>query len=415
MTMILPPFRRLLLANLAAHGAEQLALTAIPLMAVLVLGASAATMGALGAAQTLPYLLFSLAAGLLADRVSRPLLLAASEGGRALLLLLLPLVAWSGWLDLPLLAAFGFALSACTVVFGVAAQAWLPALVGREQLAPANAALETTRAVAVFLGPGLAGAAVAWTSPQLALGVSAFTSLLAAFLLARRGLPQPRAPQAQPQRIGAALAEGLLVVWRQPLLRAIAACALAWNFSWFVLMAVFVLYAVGPLGLGPAQTGIALGAQGLGMVLAALAAPRIHRHLPLGAMILLGPAFSVAAALLVGAAALATGTAALAVLCAGFLAFGFGPMLWTIGQTSLRQAIVPARLLGRVGAVQQVATMGMRPLGALAGGLVGEVFGLHAAVWLAVAGFGLQFVIIWLSDMPGLRALPPPLEEPAAA
>lgn len=409
------PLNRLSFANLAANGAEQLAMAAIPLMAALTLGATAETMGALSAAQTLPFLLFSLVAGIWADRFPRHLLMAGSEAGRALLLLLVPLLALAGWLDLASLALLGFALSACTVMFNVAAQSYLPAIVAREGLAAANARIEFTRATAIFLGPGIAGAVAGWTSPAWALAVSALTSAAAGLLLLTPGMRRDLPMQAARPPIRRALAEGLAVVWRHPLLRAIAACAMAWNFSWFVLMAVFVLFAVNTLGLTPARVGIALGAQGLGMLLAALAAPAIHARLRLGVMIILGPATSLFAAFAIGAATMLRGEAAFASLLSGFFLFGFGPMLWTIGQTSLRQAIVPLRLIGRVSAIQQVATLGMRPLGALVGGAVGERFGLEAAIWLAVSGYGVQLAVILLSQMPALTALPPAMEEEATA
>lgn len=412
--MPMTPLNRLSLANLAANGAEQLAMAAIPLMAALALGATAETMGALSAAQTLPYLLLSLLAGLWADRLPRHYLMAGSEAGRALLLALVPLLAFAGWLDLVSLAILGFALSACTVLFNVAAQAYLPAIVAREVLPAANAKIEFTRAAAVFLGPGLAGAIAGWTSPALALAVSAVTSALAVLLLLTPGMRRDL-PSIERPPIRQALAEGLAVVWRHPLLRAIAACAMAWNFSWFVLMAVFVLFAINTLGLTPAKIGIALGAQGLGMLLAALAAPLIHARLRLGHMILLGPATSLFAAFAIGATTAMQGDAAFMLLLVGFFLFGFGPMLWTIGQTSLRQAIVPLRLIGRVSAMQQVATLGMRPLGALVGGFVGERFGLDAAIWLAVAGYGVQLAVILMSQMPALDTLPPSLDEEGAA
>ncbi len=408
------PLNRLCLANLAANGAEQLAMTAIPLMAALALGATADAMGVLSAVQTLPFLLLSLVAGVWADRLPRHLLMAGSEAGRAMLLALVPLLALGGWLDLFSLAALGFGLSACTVLFNVAAQAYLPAIVAREGLPAANAKVEFTRAAAVFLGPGLAGVIAGWTSPAWALAISAISSTLTVVVLLSPGMRRELPATGARPGMRRALFEGVSVVWRHPLLRAIAACAMAWNFSWFVLMAVFVLFAVESLGLTPAQTGIALAAQGLGMLLAALAAPAIHGRLRLGVMITLGPATSLFAALAIGATTGMHGDAAFVLLLGGFFLFGFGPMLWTIGQTSLRQAIVPARLLGRVGAVQQVATLGMRPLGALAGGFVGEAFGLPAAIWLAVAGYGVQLAVILLSQMPALRSLPPPLEEQPA-
>jgi len=400
-----PAFNRLWFANMAAHGAEQLSLAALPLMAALALGATPQQMGALGAAQTLPYLLLSLLAGLWADRWPRHWLMAGAEAGRSLLLLSLPLLAFGGWLGLLSLSLLGFLLAAASVVFNVAAQAYLPALVSREGLAAANAKLEFARAAAVFLGPGLAGLMASWTSPAAALAVSGFASAWAAWLL--RAPSMRRTIPAQPrQALGPALREGFVLVWRQPLLRAIAGCAMAWNFSWFLLMAVFVLFASQQLGLGPAGIGLVLGVQGIGMLGASLALPLIHARLPLGAMITLGPALSSLAALLIGLASLGEGDAAFALLTAGFFVFGFGPMLWTIGQTSLRQALVPARLIGRVGAIQQVATLGMRPLGALVGGWVGGAYGLDAAIWLAVAGFGLQFLVILLSPVPRLNALP---------
>lgn len=408
-----PAFRRLWFANLAANGAEQLALAAIPLMAALTLGASPEQMGGLSALQTLPYLLLSLVAGIWADRFPRHWLMAGSEAARAVLLFWLPVLALADWLGLAGLAALGFALSAATVLFNVAAQAYLPALVGREGLARANARLEFARAAAVFLGPGLAGMVAGWTSPAAALAVSGVTSAFAAWLLAapmmRRDVPQAQSRLP----IGQALAEGFALVWRHALLRAIAGCAMAWNFSWFVLMAVLVLFAVDILGLTPGQIGFALGAQGLGMLLATLCMPVIHAWLRLGMMILLGPALSVVAALCIGGTTLLQGLPAFAMLCAGFFLFGFGPMLWTIGQTSLRQAIVPARLIGRVSAIQQVATLGMRPLGALAGGWVGGQYGLTTAIWLAVAGYGVQLAIILLSPMPALTELPEVMAEEA--
>jgi predicted MFS family arabinose efflux permease len=406
---------RLCFANLAANGAEQLALAAIPLVAAMTLGATAETMGALSAAQSLPYLLLSLFAGLWADRLSRRRLMAGAEAARALLLALLPLVALAGWMDIWALAVIGFALSTATVVFNVAAQAYLPGIVAREGLAGANAKIEFTRAAAIVLGPGLAGAIAAWTSPVAALAASAVTSALTVWVLLGPGMQRdlPPDPSARRLPMRAALAEGIGVVWRHPLLRAIAACAMAWNFSWFVLMAVMVLYAMERLGLGPAEIGAALAAQGVGMLLAAVAAPLIHARLRLGHMILLGPALSVLAILFIAATTQLQGRAAFAMLGFGFFTFGFGPMLWTIGQTSLRQAIVPLRLIGRVSAVQQVATLGMRPLGALVGGVVGGQFGLESAIWLSVAGYGVQLLAILLSPMPRLRDLPPELDTAA--
>lgn len=412
-SLALPPaFSRLWIANMAAHGADQLSIAALPLMAALALGASPQEMGMLGAAQTMPYLLLSLVAGLWADRWPRHWLMAGSEAGRALLLLSLPVLVYAGWLGLGVLSAIGFLLAAASVVFNIASQAYLPVLVPRTALAAANAKLEFTRATAIFLGPGLAGVVAAWASPAIALAASGLGSIWAAWLLRdpsmRRNLPAMPEGHAR-QAMLPALAEGMRLVWRQPLLRAIAGCAMVWNLSWFLLMAVFVLYANQELGLGAAEIGVAMGLQGAGMLLASLAVPYMQRTLPFGLLIVIGPVLSLLGAASIALSSLSAGgdiRTGILLVGAGFLLFGLGPMLWTISQNSLRQALVPAQLIGRASAIQQVVSLGMRPLGALLGGWVGGVWGLPAAIWLAALGFVVQLLLVLMSQVPQLKALP---------
>src|SRR5689334_19652666 len=131
-------FRRLAWSNLAAQSAEQVALAAAPMIAVLALGAGAGETGMLATMQTMPFLLLSLPAGVLADRMSRRRLMAAAETLRALALLSLPVLAAAGWLSLTLLALLGFAAATGTVAFSVAAPSLVPALVPRSGLAAAN-------------------------------------------------------------------------------------------------------------------------------------------------------------------------------------------------------------------------------------------------------------------------------------
>ncbi len=412
-SLALPPaFSRLWIANMAAHGADQLSIAALPLMAALALGASPQEMGMLGAAQTMPYLLLSLVAGLWADRWPRHWLMAGSEAGRALLLLSLPVLVYAGWLGLGVLSVIGFLLAAASVVFNIASQAYLPVLVPRTALAAANAKLEFTRATAIFLGPGLAGVVAAWASPAIALAASGLGSIWAAWLLRdpsmRRNLPAMPEGQAR-QAMLPALAEGMRLVWRQSLLRAIAGCAMVWNLSWFLLMAVFVLYANQELGLGAAEIGVAMGLQGAGMLLASLAVPYLQRTLPFGLLIIIGPVLSLLGAASIALSSLSAGgdmRTGILLVGAGFLLFGLGPMLWTISQNSLRQALVPAQLIGRASAIQQVVSLGMRPLGALLGGWVGGVWGLPAAIWLAALGFVAQLLLVLMSQLPQLKALP---------
>jgi len=203
------------------------------------------------------------------------------------------------------------------------------------------------------------------------------------------------------------LREGLAFLATEPRLRALTLCALVWNVSWFALGAVMVLYAARDLGLSGAEIGLVFAADGVGMVLGALVAPRIERRFGLGRAIVIGPslcALGTPLILLASAGFLLSGFV-LPLLLAGRFLYGFGPMIFGIGATSLRQTLTPAALLGRVNAGVRWLTNGFRPFGAMLGGLAGEAFGLQTAVALAGLGFVLCLVPLLLSPVPKLVRL----------
>ena len=403
MNPTLPPiFQRLAGANLAAQSAEQISLAAVPLVAVLALGAGPGEIGMLATAQTLPFLLLSIPIGLLADRVSKRRLMVAAEALRALAFVGLLLASLAGQLSLALLALLGFLGATGTVGFSVAAPALVPSLVPRELLSAANGRLELARSVAFAAGPALAGALVAWAGASPAFVLAAMLSASALALLL--ALPEPAAVALAPRRHPLTeLKEGAALVWRSPLLRPILFTAVAWNIAWFVLQAAYVPYAVRALGLSAAEVGFTLATYGAGMVLGALLAPRVLRALPFGQAILLGPVVSVmASAAMVATLAWPSGVLA----AASFFLFGAGPIIWTISSTTLRQAVTPSAMLGRVTAIFLSANMGARPLGAALGGWVGSAYGAQACLWLALAGFLLQAMLIAGSAVRTLQRLP---------
>ena len=396
-----PAFVGLARANLAAQSAEQISLAAVPIVAVLALGAGPGEIGALATAQTLPFLLLSIPLGLWADRSSRKRLMVLAESLRALALCGLLLGALTGFLSLPLLALLGFVGAAGTVGFSVAAPALVPALVPRAQLAAANGRLELARSVAFAGGPALAGALVSGAGASAAFVLAAMLSVGALLLLRR--LPEPARATVAPRHPWTELKEGAALVWQHPLLRPILLTAVAWNIAWFVLQAAYVPYAIQMLGLSAREVGFTLASFGAGMVLGALGAPRVMAALPFGQVIVLGPVVSVLAAALM-AATLAWPSGWLA--GAAFFLFGAGPIIWTISSTTLRQTITPSAMLGRVTAIFLAVNMGARPLGAALGGLVGAGFGAPACLLLALVGFVIQAGFISLSAVRSLQRLP---------
>lgn len=393
-------FRRIGWSNLSAQFSEQIALAAAPLAAVLLLSAGPAETGWLQTAQTLPFLLLSIPAGLMVDRASRRGLMVGTEALRALSLLAIPLLLASGGLNLTWLAVLGALGAVGTVCYSVAAPAFVPSVVPRARLADANRWLELARSVAYAGGPALGGALVGWIGVSTAYGLAAGLSILAALLLA--GLPKDEAPSGQRRDLLHDLGEGARFAVGHELLRPILLTAVFFNISWFIFQAVYVAYAVQNLGLGATEVGVTLGIYGAGMIVGAALAPYIARRVSFGALILLGPLAGFCAASVM----LATlWVPSVHLVGTSFFLFGVGPIIWTISTMTLRQAVTPNAMLGRVSALIMTATFGARPLGAAIGASVAAHSGIAACLGLATAGFLVQLLVIAFSRVPRLRDL----------
>jgi predicted MFS family arabinose efflux permease len=287
------------------------------------------------------------------------------------------------------------------VIKVLAAMALVPDLAVRQELATSNARLELLRAVAALAAPVVAGFLAERAMPHLGFALAS----LAAACAAAMALTIARRPAAAPTKglpIAAAIREGAGFAIRHDLLRGIVLCALCWNFSFFALMAVTVPYAMQRVGLGAAATGLVQSGYGLGLILGAALAGHILRRFEPRLVLVAGPALSVIAALLLLGAPRIGASAAFG----GFLLIGFGPMLWLVCQTSVRQLVTPTELLGRVAALMQVAIYGVRPLGALAGGAAASIAGLDAAMTLVLVGFSLSLAVPLTSALGRLRVMP---------
>jgi len=398
-------FHRLAWSNLLAQAAEQIGLVAAPLVAVTLFAAGPRETGLIQMVQTLPFLLFSLPAGILADRVSRPMLLWSGEAVRALALLAVPLLVLSGTLSWPLLAALGGLGAMGTMLYSVAAPSYVPAIVPASGLGAANGRLELARSVAFVGGPALGGLLVGWTGGQGAFALAGGLSVVAVGLLfGLREAERPQRPQRSPL---SDLKEGAAFVFAHPLLRPMLVVAVFFNTATFVLHSVYVVYAVQHLHLSETGVGLTLAAYGTGMVLGALTAPKLMRLLPFGLVILIGPCFGLTASAVM----------ALSIIfpygwVAGlsFFLIGFGPIMWTISTMTLRQVVTPKEMLGRVSALILTATYGARPLGAALGAFIGGHYGLEACLITALVGFFLQWLVVVLSAVPRLKRLPDPIE-----
>ncbi len=378
---------------------------AIPLAAE-ALDASPLQMGVLGAAGALPALVFGLSAGAWIDRVRRKPVLVWADIGRGVLLALIPLAALLGVLRLPLLYAVALGSGLLGLFSSVALYSYLPTLLPRDRLAWGNSRLEVSRSAAEIFGEALAGLLVQWFTAPIAILLDALSFFGSAGLVAsvRSVEPTPTAEAEQPS-IWRDTTTGLRFVMRNPPLRAVAGTVATLNFFNTVLETVWILYLVRRLGLSAGWIGLVLSIGGVGFLVGALFTERLTRRLGLGRAL-------VGALLLIGLGDLLTPLAAgstvtiFVVLCVGQILFGLGLTTFNASQVSLRQSLTPDAMQGRMHSVMHVLTVGIVPLGALVGGVLGEAVGLRATLFVAVAGE--LSAVGWLVRSPvwGMRRLP---------
>ena len=382
---------------------DEITLLALPLLAVLELDASAAEMGLLTAAAVAPNLLFSIHLGAWTDRRRRrKALMVAADLVRALLLLTIPLAALLGVLSLAQLYVVAFATGSLSVLFSVAYNVVFVRLVARAEYIDASSLLNGSRAVSMVGGNVIAGLLVHWFSAPFALLIDAFSYLASAFFVGRADVRE--APGPAPSREEGSIA-GIRFIARTPLIRACLLAAATLNLFNFGFYALLVLYATDSLGIGAGAIGLAFAVGGVGCVVGAALAGPLSRRFGLGPALIFGLVLTPAPLLLVP---LAGGMAhlSLALLIVAEFFNGIGVMLLDVGLGALWAAAVPDRLRARVSGGFLLVNYGVRPLGALAGGLLGALIGLQATMW--VTAIGALAGVLWLlpSPIPRLRELP---------
>jgi MFS family permease len=379
-------FVKLWCAQTISAIGSKITFLALPLTAVLVLQATPAEMGYLAMIGALPALLFGLVVGVWVDRWPRRPLLLLADGGRGLLLLVIPLAAWLGLLQMPLLYAVLFLTGTLGLLFGTADQAYLPSLVARERLVDANSKLALSRSAAEIAGPTLAGWLVQAVTAPLAIALDALSFLLSALCLGLIRQPEAAPVRAEPvdhwwRELGA----GLRFLLGQRTLLALTAATATVSFFNAALEALYLIYMTRTLALSPAWIGVIFGAGSVGFLIAALFPGRVIVRFGLSPTLIGG---LILTALSDFTLPLAGGPQPLviALLMAAQICFGFGLTFYNIGQVSLRQSITPPHLLGRMNGLAEFAIAGVIPLGALLGGLSGEWVGLRPALLLAAGG-----------------------------
>ena len=358
---------------------------------------SAFKIAALTSVEFLPFLLFTLPAGVWVDRLRRKPILVLGNVGRALALLSVPIVYWVGGLTIWQLYVVGFAVGVCTVFFDVAYQSYIPALVGREDVVEANSKLEISRAAANIAGPGMAGGLIALLTAPIAVLVDAVSYAVSALLLIGIRKQEEAPPRAERRSLRAELGEGLRYVFRHPYQRTMVVMTALSNFFGQVVFSILLVYAVRELDLSAGTIGIALAIGNLGTLAAALTAKRIGDRLGVGRTILLASCLFGPGTLLI--ALRAAGSTPCRSSSSAMIVIGFGGILYNVTAISLIQAITPDRILGRANASRRFVVWGVVPLGGFTGGALASTIGLRETMVVGAVGGLLTIVPILVSPL----------------
>ncbi len=408
----------------AAHSISQVgtAVTqfALPLLAAQTLGATNTQVGLLLAVETIPLLALGLFVGVWADRRPRLPLMILADLARMLLVAVIPAAWWLGELSLGLLFAVVMLIGVFSVLFDVASQALVNSILAREHMIEGNARMQTSYAMADIAGPAGAGLLLRIVSTPVAFAIDAVSFGLSALALigtkaTERSVvaaPTVGDPARSPLRsILVDVRVGLAFVIDSPTLRTLTIGVATWNLFTAISRGMFILFLLEELGLSEITIGLVTAAGGVGILIGTLLPNVVTNHLGLGRGIVVALATTVPGYLLVAAAA---GPVWLTIGCllVGYVAQQLASSVADINQFSLRNAVTPDRLRGRVASAARVVLRGTVPVGFLIGGIVADLAGLRAAMLLGVIGPLLFAALIARSPIKSLRSLPPDPDEP---
>ena len=412
MTRLLPPllrepeFRRFWVGQTISVFGDQVTALALPIVAVLQLGADPASMGLLTAAGLLPNLLFSLPAGVWVDRIHRRRrLMIAADVGRAAMIAVVPMAFALGVLSLPLVYAVAFGVGTLSVLFMVAWSTLLSTVAQREDYVSANALLNGSRSLSQVGGPSIGGILIQVVGAPIAVLADALSFLGSAFFFGRIRAPDPPV-EADPGSLREQLTAGLRFMVSDPIVRPTLLSVATLNFFNFCFSALFILFATRSLGVEPGVLGLALGSGAVGSVIGAVIASRVGRAIGFGPAYIVGLVLFPAPLILVPLASGLPMPFVLAMLFASEFLAGMGVMILDINAGSMLIARYPERIRGRASGAFSFVNNGIRPIGATVGGLLGAAFGVRETL-LVVSVLQLAG-LLWLvrTPIPRLRDLP---------
>jgi MFS family permease len=380
---------------------------ALPLVAILTLDAGAIEIAVLRSMDLAAALIVGLVAGAWVDRLRRRPVLIWADLGRAALLGIIPVSYLLGTLALWQLLAVAAAAAVLTTFFDAADNAYLPTIVERERLLEANSALAASGSVAEFAGFGISGILVQLLTGPITIVINAVTYVVSAVLLLTvRHEEAPPPPREDREPVLDEIRHGIRLVRHDPVLRAFAGAQMLMSMLWGVFGATWFLFAIDELGVSPALVGIVAGVGGASSFIGAVVASRSTRRWGIGPVAIVAMLLSAVGNLFIPLAPAGLPLVAVACLVAQQLIADSAITVYDVTETSVRQALVADRELGRVASTFQVLSAGAQLFATIGAGLLAEVIGLRATSFLAPLGGLLAGAILYWSPVRTLLVLP---------
>jgi MFS family permease len=414
-------FNRLWLGQAVSDFGSQVTLVALPLTAVLYLKATAGQVGLMTSATQLAFLGPMLFFGVMVDRVRKRPVMIGADIGRTVVLALVPILAWTRSLTMPVLYAVALVHGCLSVLFELAYRSYLPSLIDAEHLLSGNSRLQSTESISQVAGPAVGGALVQLLSAPFALLADAgsFVLSVVSLLSIRVREPSPQRPHGENGATGfrgmvADIRSGLRFIYRHRVLRSLAGGGATLNFFSWIQVTLFVVYAARDMHMSGGMIGLVFAGFGAGGVLAATMLGRALTWFGYGHLLLV--CYTVAALALVaipfvrGPATLST-----ALFVALYVLAGTGIVALNIVSMTLRQVVTPSFLQARVNASFKFALSALTPVSAAVAGVLGDSLGLRTTLFIMAAGMPLTPLWIVFSPIRSIRTLEQLLSLPGAA
>jgi Na+/melibiose symporter-like transporter len=387
--------------------------TALPFAAIIVLGAGPIEIAVLRSLEFVAGLTVGLVAGAWVDRLPRRPIMIAADLGRALLLASVPASALLHVLGMPQLYGVAFLFAAMSTIFEVADRSFLPTVVERSDILPANSALTMSSAVAEFGAFGVSGFLVQLVTAPIAVLVGAVTFLWSALFLARIRSPEPApAPRRYRESVVREIRDGLGLLLGDPILRPIALAGASVGGLFGIFGTTYLLFANQDLGLSPAVIGVVTGVGGAGALIGAMFASRLIRKFGLGRVLVWSLVLGSLGNAFIPLAPAALPLVAIACLLAQQLIADSAITVFEIGDVTVRQSLVPDRRLGRVNASVHVLFIALQLGGTVLGGVLAAAIGVRGALVLGSLGGLIGAAFIFFSPVRTLLEVPgPPVVE----